>query len=71
MKTITVTARKLKRGDRVKVGGRMYRITNLNLSFGGERADQVRINLYPLDESHTFNMFSVPSNATFTVRRKK
>lgn len=68
---IDTSARKLKRNDVIVVGGEKYRVSMLNLRFGGSKKhERVSIHCHhTLDTSSTLNL-NVPAKKTFTVTRK-
>ena len=69
-----VKARKLKRNDKIVIGGTKHKIVSLNLSFGGEH-ERVSIQLRPTSadrlDSHTRITMSVPADTVFNITRKK
>lgn len=72
MKLENIKARKLKRGDKIVIGGVKYKIVHLSLHFGGKR-DRVSMSLRdPKNDTDVFshNSMSVPANSRFTVTRK-
>ena len=70
MKIENVKATKLKRGDKIAIGGTKHTITMLTLHFGGKR-ERVTMHMHGPDVTDQFTNLSVPSTARFTVYRKK
>lgn len=69
---IDQTAHKLKRGDIIKIGGNDYRVTMLNLRFGGKKKhERVSVHCHHLDDSSSMLNLNVPATKTFIVNRKK
>lgn len=69
---IEKSARKIKRGDVIKIGGSNYRVTMLNLRFGGRKKhDRVMIHCHRIDDTSSSLNLSVPATETFVVIRKK
>jgi hypothetical protein len=67
-----VKARKLKRKDKVVIGGIKHEIVSLNLHFGGT-SERVSISLTPAGDRPDFTKritMSVPANHVFNVTRK-
>lgn len=66
-----IKARKLKRGDKIVIGGFKYTITMLNLHFGGKR-ERVSMHMHSKhDADGSFSNMNVPADTVFNVTRKK
>lgn len=65
-------ARKFKRNDIVVLFGTKYRVTFLNLRFGGKKKfDRVTVHAHRVDDSRSHLNINLPAHELFNVTRKK